>query len=113
MHKVTHLPSEKRTLQCHKCDKSFQNKRFLDYHLLTHEGIKNEECKECGKKFYKRKDLLRHQHTVHLKKKNFICNICDKRFSHSGNLLAHVRVHTGKCFYYNFNQGLLRSCLKQ
>lgn len=60
-----------------------------------HNGIRNEMCELCGKKFCNKNDVTRHHKTVHLGIKKYVCTVCNKAFSNSSNLESHFRIHTG------------------
>uniref|UniRef100_A0A3P8Z528 C2H2-type domain-containing protein n=1 Tax=Esox lucius TaxID=8010 RepID=A0A3P8Z528_ESOLU len=52
-------------------------------------------CGWCGKAFYNRQDLERHER-VHTGAKPFQCSFCEKSFSLFCNMKRHERLHTGE-----------------
>ena len=37
--------------ECKQCGKKFASKSYLTIHTLIHSGVKDYECKQCGKRF--------------------------------------------------------------
>ncbi|NWI97842.1 ZKSC1 protein, partial [Pitta sordida] len=50
------------------------------------------KCSECGKRFQKSADCLRHQQT-HMGEKPFQCTDCGKSFNRKSTLVTHWRIH--------------------
>ena len=77
---------------CDYCEKSFID---LQAHIdRVHKGIKNHECKECGKAFFKFSNMKDHIDIVHKKMKPFQCNVCPYKAINNGKLnYHHKRVH--------------------
>ena len=124
--KVDHFGWKPRKLfDCSECDKSFANQKLLDtHHEGDHQGIRticplcnkpiksttlrghlnnvhNEAlrelpCTNCGKKFKRKHDLIRHNTTVHMGVRNHPCNMCGKRFGDNKDMVRHRNaVHMG------------------
>ena len=53
------------------------------------------ECDLCEKTFTHRKDLLRHQRTIHGEKK-FKCDLCPYRTVRKDMLVSHRKTHTNR-----------------
>lgn len=62
--KLKHPPDDSSLKQypCGKCDKTFADPRYLDAHVKrVHERILRYFCKECGKGFYEKIQVQRHE----------------------------------------------------
>ena len=46
--------------ECHQSVNTFASRGGLQYHTLTHSGVKNHKCDECGKKFARKSHLTTH-----------------------------------------------------
>lgn len=78
--------------KCVLCKTVFNNYRNFNQHKKTH-----TECLDCGKKYLKFADLLKHRVSVHRKKKKFSCNICVEDFPGWQELTEHNRTKHLDC----------------
>nr|CAD7432176.1 unnamed protein product [Timema monikensis] len=125
LYKTIIVRGEQRRYKCESCEMSFNLKRDIFRHSLTHSGLKSYKCEECGKCFKQKSDLLRHSPT-HSGLKQFACKECGKCFKVKSYLLRHNLTHSGfkqfkcaecgKCFTrksYLFRHTYIHSELKQ
>ena len=77
--------SSKDILVCEKCCKSFNNHFEQAAHELRR--CKANNCKNCGAKFRKHRDLLRHEKN----RKDIICTHCDRKFCSNEHFNQHLR----------------------
>ncbi|XP_059621352.1 zinc finger protein 26-like [Phlebotomus argentipes] len=80
-----------RKFKCSHCDKSFFNKKALQFHLKC-ANDKNFICEVCGKGFGYRGDLTIHMRT-HTNERPFKCKICGKTYKTPSMRIAHMDVH--------------------
>lgn len=78
------------------CGKIFYDRASLKKHNTVH-GDKLFQCtyEGCGKRFLDNAKLKRHM-LVHTGEKPYKCHLCFKRFSLDFNLKTHMRIHTGE-----------------
>lgn len=125
--KIAGGKSKKKRIQCNQCDKNFNSKNALQYHLLHHTGIRPHQCDVCGKGFFAGSalkvhmrlhsgvkpytcefcsrpfrqwgDMKYHIASLHTEKKMFQCEYCGKDFARRYSLVIHRRIHTGERNY--------------
>ncbi|CAL1296250.1 unnamed protein product [Larinioides sclopetarius] len=78
---------------CSVCGLSFTRKSALKTHVLKHEDKKPFQCEECGTRFSE-KDGLRKHSILHTSEKPYSCKVCGKSFARSPYLKAHYFTHT-------------------
>ncbi|XP_065167459.1 gastrula zinc finger protein XlCGF26.1-like [Atheta coriaria] len=90
--------AEDGALNCLICEKSFETKEEILYHLKVHAGsrtVKNPDekkycCDHCDRKFFTRKDVRRHM-VVHTGRRDFLCQFCPQRFGRKDHLVRHIK----------------------
>ena len=110
IHLHAHRERNHRSEQCDYCDVVVANGKNMRRHILTkHKGLtpskakqlemrgnyeskkkakKDYKCDKCGKSFYDKSTLNRHQ-----KQHSFSCNICEKKFQTEKDLNSHMIMH--------------------
>ncbi|KAJ3107910.1 hypothetical protein HDU97_002842 [Phlyctochytrium planicorne] len=78
------------------CGRTFNRAHNLRSHRLSHIPKQPLSCHECGLKFQRKHDLLRHVRTRHSIEKPFECPICGMKFSRADSLKKHVENETRK-----------------
>ncbi|XP_041849438.1 zinc finger protein OZF-like isoform X4 [Melanotaenia boesemani] len=87
--------SDKKSLECDVCGKSFSKKFNMEQHYRIHTGFRPYACQTCGKSFTHKCNLLTHTR-IHTGEKLYSCEICGKGFTYGGHLTVHRRTHTGE-----------------
>ncbi|XP_059225140.1 zinc finger protein 675-like isoform X2 [Stomoxys calcitrans] len=78
---------------CASCGQSYNSKKALDGHLLSHTVERPFRCDLCEKTFKRMKDLNTHR-VIHSDEKPFQCSNCGKSFKRADKLKIHMRVHS-------------------
>ncbi|XP_068226668.1 zinc finger protein PLAG1-like isoform X1 [Palaemon carinicauda] len=94
--------AEEGDLQCKICQKMFETKSDLIFHLKVHVGSrtvkspseKKFQCDHCDRRFFTRKDVKRHL-VVHTGKRDFSCTICPQKFGRKDHLVRHMKKSHG------------------
>ncbi|XP_076038526.1 uncharacterized protein LOC143023793 [Oratosquilla oratoria] len=94
--------AEEGDLQCRICQKMFDTKSDLIYHLKVHVGSrsvkspseKKFQCDFCERRFFTRKDVKRHL-VVHTGKRDFGCSLCSQKFGRKDHLVRHIKKSHG------------------
>ena len=64
--------------------------------MVHNDAVREWPCNNCGKKFKRKHDLIRHNTTVHLGVRNHPCDLCGKRFGDNKDMVRHRNaVHMG------------------
>ncbi|XP_034659896.1 transcription factor Ouib [Drosophila subobscura] len=78
---------------CDQCGKWFKDKSNLNVHLTRHTGVKQFECKECGRKEFTMHLLSLHIRVKHKGELPYSCKYCGQRFDNCIKRLRHERQH--------------------
>ena len=73
-------------VNCNICNKTLQNKLYLQLHKRTHDDDKNYSCTFCGKIFSCQNKFSKHRR---LHSSIFSCDYCDKTFARNDYLTKH------------------------
>uniref|UniRef100_A0A1B6CYR8 C2H2-type domain-containing protein n=1 Tax=Clastoptera arizonana TaxID=38151 RepID=A0A1B6CYR8_9HEMI len=92
--------SGQRPHQCDVCGKSFFASSALKVHMRLHSGDKPYKCEFCGRNFRQWGDLKYHVTSLHSEQKQFQCEYCGKDFARKYSLIVHRRIHTGEKNYH-------------
>ncbi|XP_031701587.1 telomere zinc finger-associated protein [Anarrhichthys ocellatus] len=87
--------SKKDSVQCPICDKSFKSKYYLKVHNRRHTGERPFGCLKCGKRYFRKENLLLHEIRDCAKVQTYTCVTCSSTFNGKEALRLHVVSHTG------------------
>ncbi|XP_037627795.1 telomere zinc finger-associated protein isoform X2 [Sebastes umbrosus] len=87
--------SKKDSVQCPTCDKSFKSKYYLKVHNRRHTGERPFGCLKCGKRYFRKENLLLHEIRDCAKVQTYACVTCSSTFNGKEELRLHVVSHTG------------------
>ncbi|XP_076022952.1 uncharacterized protein zbtb48 [Genypterus blacodes] len=87
--------SKKGCVQCPTCGKSFRSKYYLKVHNRRHTGEKPFVCLKCGKRYFRKENLLEHESRNCSRLQTFSCLTCSATFNRKQDLRMHVISHTG------------------
>uniref|UniRef100_UPI0037E9B9A3 telomere zinc finger-associated protein n=1 Tax=Semicossyphus pulcher TaxID=241346 RepID=UPI0037E9B9A3 len=91
--------SKKDCVQCPVCDKSFKSKYYLKVHNRRHTGERPFGCLKCGKRYFRKENLLIHEIRDCTKVQTYTCVTCSATFTGKEELRMHVVTHTGNMPY--------------
>lgn len=81
------------------CDKAFPSPSALRNHMKTHQNRWPKKCRYCDDMMNKWNEYMTHLNQMHEDKKTYVCSQCGKKFFKERNLQNHVRTHTGERNY--------------
>ncbi|XP_026155811.1 zinc finger protein 32-like [Mastacembelus armatus] len=84
------VPQLPPVFSCKVCGESFQRRKYLLTHTLTHV----RDCGVCGKHL-ECGEILKLHLRVH-RETLFRCSVCGQSFTLQGNLRMHMRIHSGE-----------------
>ncbi|XP_041801485.1 telomere zinc finger-associated protein isoform X2 [Chelmon rostratus] len=87
--------SKKDSVQCPVCDKSFKSKYYLKVHNRRHTGERPFGCLKCGKRYFRKENLLIHEIRDCARVQTYTCLTCSATFNGKEELRLHVVSHTG------------------
>ncbi|XP_026754904.2 zinc finger protein 585B-like [Galleria mellonella] len=90
---AAHRPRVLPAHPCQRCGRHFSANWMLKVHIeRDHEKLTPHVCdeKDCGRKFYKKSDLVVHQR-YHTGERPYSCEICRASFPHVSHLRRHQR----------------------
>ncbi|XP_034446601.1 telomere zinc finger-associated protein isoform X2 [Hippoglossus hippoglossus] len=88
--------SKKDSVQCPICDKSFKSKYYLKVHNRRHTGERPFGCVKCGKRYFRKENLLIHEIRDCARVQTYTCATCSETFKGKEQLRLHVVSHTGE-----------------
>lgn len=88
-------PSNAKSLECSFCGKRFYRREDLVRHRASHTGEMPITCNLCGKSFVNKTTLNVHMR-IHTGEKPYVCRLCGKSFTQNGSLKIHLRTHSGE-----------------
>ncbi|KAM7405225.1 hypothetical protein PAMP_012504 [Pampus punctatissimus] len=91
--------STKNSVQCPICDKSFKSKYYLKVHNRRHTGERPFSCLKCGKRYFRKENLLIHEYRNCAATQMYTCQTCSSTFNGKEELRMHVISHTGDMPY--------------
>ncbi|XP_041654484.1 telomere zinc finger-associated protein [Cheilinus undulatus] len=91
--------SKKDCVQCPICDKSFKSKYYLKVHNRRHTGERPFGCVKCGKRYFRKENLLIHEVRDCTKVQTYTCVTCSAIFKGKEELRLHIVSHTGNMPY--------------
>ena len=76
--------------ECEPCQKTFNSRKGLDYHIQSvHQGVKYA-CDQCDHQYTDKSSLNRHIQSKH-KGVKYACDQCDYQATHQSNLTVHIQ----------------------
>ncbi|XP_026187978.1 telomere zinc finger-associated protein isoform X2 [Mastacembelus armatus] len=87
--------SRKDSVQCSICEKSFKSKYYLKVHNRRHTGERPFGCCKCGKRYFRKENLLIHENRDCARVQTYSCPMCSSAFNGRDELRLHMVSHTG------------------
>ncbi|ODM92614.1 Krueppel-like factor 8 [Orchesella cincta] len=89
---------EKKLLNCHHCQSTFESQQLLSLHLgFAHQIFTQIECPQCGRRLIDINAFRVHMNQVHGKPSGlpgrYQCEICEERFGNLAVFGRHARTH--------------------
>ncbi|XP_062283684.1 telomere zinc finger-associated protein [Scomber scombrus] len=96
---VAEEDSKKDSVQCPICHKSFKSKYYLKVHNRRHTGERPFGCLKCGKRYFRKENLLIHEFRNCATAQIYPCPTCSSTFNGKEELRVHIISHTGDMPY--------------